>query len=192
MPAACSEVGLIYDFAIGTLSGAQARTFSAHLATCAACSRELDRLRTALTGLAGWPSDVLARADSRGAQLIEQSGRSQGESDARRSFARRTAWSDVAPGIACRLLAVDPATGRTSMLVRLAPGVDYPAHRHAGVEELHLLHGELIIDDRTLQAGEYYSAAPGTVDSRVWSRTGCMCVLITSLNDELIEPAAGH
>ena len=29
------------------------------------------------------------------------------------------------------------------MLVRLAPGTDYPPHRHAGVEELHLLDGEI-------------------------------------------------
>ena len=29
------------------------------------------------------------------------------------------------------------------MLVRLAPGAAYPPHRHAGVEELHLLEGEL-------------------------------------------------
>jgi hypothetical protein len=36
------------------------------------------------------------------------------------------------------------------MLVRLDPGTDYPGHRHAGVEELHLLHGILKIDERTL------------------------------------------
>jgi quercetin dioxygenase-like cupin family protein len=34
------------------------------------------------------------------------------------------------------------------VLVRLAPGGEYPPHTHAGVEERHLLDGELWIDDR--------------------------------------------
>jgi DNA-directed RNA polymerase specialized sigma24 family protein len=94
-------------------------------------------------------------------------------------------WNEVAPGISCKLLATDPENHRVSMLVRLAPGTDYPPHRHAGVEELHLLHGELVIDDRKLYPGDYNRAGPGTVDSRVWSETGCTCVLITSTRDEL-------
>jgi anti-sigma factor ChrR (cupin superfamily) len=76
------------------------------------------------------------------------------------------------------------------MLVRLTPGGDYPPHSHAGMEELHLLHGELWIDDRKLVPGDYNRALPGTADRRVWSETGCTCVLITSTQDELSPPAA--
>jgi len=72
-----------------------------------------------------------------------------------------------------------------SMLVRLAPRTDYPPHRHAGVE-LHLLQGELMIGDRKLYPGDYHQAETGTVDLRVWSETGCTCVLITSLHDALL------
>jgi DNA-directed RNA polymerase specialized sigma24 family protein len=92
-------------------------------------------------------------------------------------------WEEVAPGISCKLLATDTEQARVSMLVRLAPGVDYPPHAHAGVEELHLLHGELWIDDRKLYPGDYNRAEPGTFDKRVWSETGCTCVLITSTRD---------
>ena len=92
-------------------------------------------------------------------------------------------WKEVAPGISCKLLATDTETDRVSMLVRLAPGVDYPPHRHAGVEELHLLHGELWINDRKLCPGDYNRAEPGTADKRVWSETGCTCVLVTSTRD---------
>src|SRR5258707_11731107 len=60
-----------------------------------------------------------------------------------------------------------------SMLVRLTPGASYPAHTHAGVEELHLLDGELWIDGRKLVPGDYNYGAPGTGDERVWSETGC-------------------
>lgn len=92
-------------------------------------------------------------------------------------------WEEVAPGISCKLLATDSERRRVSMLVRLAPGTDYPPHTHAGVEELHLLDGELLIDDRLLYPGDYNRAEPGTADKRVWSQTGCTCVLITSMQD---------
>lgn len=94
-------------------------------------------------------------------------------------------WQDVAPGISVKLLATDSDRHRVSMLVRLVPGGEYPAHTHAGVEELHLLDGELWIDDRKLYPGDYNRAEPGTGDKRVWSETGCTCVLITSTKDLL-------
>jgi anti-sigma factor ChrR (cupin superfamily) len=71
------------------------------------------------------------------------------------------------------------------MLVRLAQNASYPGHAHADVEELHLLSGELWIDERKLFPGDYYKAAPGTGDERVWSETGCTCVLLTSTKDVL-------
>src|SRR5918994_1528691 len=95
-------------------------------------------------------------------------------------------WSEVAPGISCQLLATDTARDVVSMLVRLAPGTDYPPHRHAGVEELHLLDGELMIDDKKLYPGDYIRAEADTLDMRVWTRTGCTCVLITSIRDVLL------
>jgi anti-sigma factor ChrR (cupin superfamily) len=95
-------------------------------------------------------------------------------------------WEEVAEGISCKLLSVDAETNRVTMLVRLAPGTDYPPHRHAGVEELYLVHGELMIDDKTLYAGDFIRAEAGSVDHRVWSVTGCTCVLITSTKDAIL------
>jgi anti-sigma factor ChrR (cupin superfamily) len=91
----------------------------------------------------------------------------------------------VAPGISCNLLATDAEKDRVSMLVRLAPGAAYPPHRHSGVEELYLLDGKLMIDDKTLYPGDYNRAEPGTGDQHVWSDTGCTCVLLTSTRDVL-------
>ena len=72
------------------------------------------------------------------------------------------------------------------MLVRLAPGARYPAHTHTGVEELHLLHGELWIDERKLVPGDYNYGAPGASHQRVSSKTGCTCILITSTEDTML------
>ena len=94
-------------------------------------------------------------------------------------------WDEVSPGIFCKLLANDTERKRVSMLVRLLPNVEYPPHTHAGIEELHLLEGELWIDDRKLHPGDYNRAEAPTGDKRVWSETGCMCVLITSTEDRL-------
>ena len=94
-------------------------------------------------------------------------------------------WEEVAPGIFCKLLANDVERHRVSMLVRLLPNVEYPAHTHAGFEELHLLEGELWIDDRKLHPGDYNYAEAPSGDKRVWSETGCTCVLITSTRDVL-------
>ena len=94
-------------------------------------------------------------------------------------------WEAVAPGISCNLLATDAEKDRVSMLVRLAPGAAYPPHRHSGVEELYLLDGKLMIDDKTLYPGDYNRAEPGTGDQHVWSETGCTCVLLTSTRDVL-------
>jgi hypothetical protein len=69
-----------------------------------------------------------------------------------------------APGIECKLLATDAERHRVSMLVRLAPGARYPAHTHAGVEELHLLDGQLWIDERKLFPGLQLRSA------RCWRR----------------------
>jgi len=95
------------------------------------------------------------------------------------------AWKEVSPGIACKILSTDPQRDRVSMLVRLRPQVDYPPHMHVGVEELHLLQGELTINDRTLHPGDHHRADPGTSDTRIRSETGCACVLITSPHDVL-------
>ena len=94
-------------------------------------------------------------------------------------------WEDVAPGISVKLLATDTARKRVSMLVRLQPNAAYPAHTHAGVEELQLLDGELWIDERKLLPGAYNRAEAGTGDQKVWSETGCTCVLVTSTEDIL-------
>ena len=94
-------------------------------------------------------------------------------------------WQEVAPGIFCQLLATDTQRQRVSMLVRLLPGIMYPPHTHAGREQLHLLHGELWIEDRKLHAGDYHRAEAHTREQRVWSSTGCTCALHTSTLDTL-------
>lgn len=50
-----------------------------------------------------------------------------------------------------------------------------------------MLHGELIIDDMLLHPGDYIHAEGGSEDHRVYSETGCTCVLMTSTDDAILK-----
>jgi hypothetical protein len=169
------------------LSLSEQRIAKAHFDDCAHCQRELESLRPVVNRLVAWPTDVLrppASLQARLAQRIaEETGRPPVPPPLRQWS--EPEWEEVAPGIECKLLATDAERQRVSMLVRLAPGASYPPHTHAGVEELHLLAGELWIDERKLLPGDYNYGPPGASDERVWSETGCTCVLVTSTKDAL-------
>jgi anti-sigma factor ChrR (cupin superfamily) len=159
----------------------------AHLSSCWQCRRELALLRPVVDSFVSWPTDVLrpsASLQGRLAQRIAEETGGDPVLPVERQWSEQE-WEKVAPGISCKLLATDTEKHVVSMLVRLAPGGEYPPHTHAGVEELHLLDGELWIDDRKLHPGDYNRGEPGTGDKRVWSETGCTCVLITSTKDVL-------
>jgi anti-sigma factor ChrR (cupin superfamily) len=159
----------------------------AHMASCPDCQLELESMRPVIDRFVAWPTDVLRPTTSVQVRLARRIAGETGKEPVLPSVPQwsEPEWEPVAPGIECKLLATDTERHRVSMLVRLAPGASYPAHTHAGVEELHLLGGELWIDARKLFPGDYNYGAPGAGDQHVWSETGCTCVLITSTRDVL-------
>ena len=178
---------LVVLHAVHALPAPEAAVVEAHLAACESCRHELARLQPIVDAFVSWPTDVLRPASSIWDRLARRIAADTGREPAAPTSPSwaEPEWEDVAPGISCKLLATDADTHRVSMLVRLAPGTAYPPHEHAGVEELYLLDGELLIDDRTLHPGDYNRAEPGSADQRVWSETGCTCVLLTSTRDRL-------
>jgi ChrR Cupin-like domain len=169
------------------LSTSKDFVMQAHIGSCAECQHELESLRSVVNQFVSWPTDVLRPTASLQMRLALRIAEETGEQPVLPPAWQwvEPEWEQVAPGIECKLLATDTERQRVSMLVRLAPGANYPAHTHAGVEELHLLDGELWIDERKLFPGDYNYGAPGANDERVWSETGCTCVLITSSKDIL-------
>jgi anti-sigma factor ChrR (cupin superfamily) len=184
----CKETETTCAYALQALPADEAEAAEVHIASCPACARELASLRRVIDTFVSWPADVLRperRLQSRLAlRIAAETGRTPVWPPTAPQWTEPE-WEDVAPGIACKLLATDAGRNRVSMLVRLAPGASYPPHTHAGVEELHLLNGELWIDERKLFPGDYNYGAPGAGDQRVFSETGCTCVLITSTKDIL-------
>jgi quercetin dioxygenase-like cupin family protein len=178
----------VFLYALQALPAGEMALVRGRLATCEDCRHELEALRPTIDSLAAWPTDVLRPSPSVWERLAGRIAAETGQEPVLSSPPpwAEAEWKQAAPGIFCKLLATDTENNRVTMLVRLAPGTDYPPHRHAGVEELHLLHGELMIEDRKLYPGDYNRAAPGSVDQRVWSETGCTCVLITSYHDVIL------
>jgi anti-sigma factor RsiW len=184
-PNNCETTELTCAYALQALPASEIAAAEAHIASCPDCQRELESLRPVINQFVSWPTDVLRPTTSLQGRLALRIERPPVLPPAQRWS--EPEWEQVAPGIECKLLATDAKRHRVSMLVRLAPGASYPAHTHAAVEELHLLDGELWIDERKLFPGDYNYGAPGAGDGRVWSETGCTCVLVTSTKDELLR-----
>jgi anti-sigma factor ChrR (cupin superfamily) len=178
----------LHLFAVHALPSDEAVAIEAHASTCAECQRELSALGVVVERLRHWPSAVLPAPTPLWDRLAQRITAGTGHEPAPVARTERDAeppWEEAGPGIEYKMLATDAATQRVSLLVRLAPGAAYPPHRHAGLEELYLLDGELWIEERKLVPGDYNRAEPGTADQRVWSETGCTCVLLTSAQDLL-------
>lgn len=137
-------------------------------------------MRPIVRSFVGWSTDVLRPAESLWGRLAKRITSEAGTQPfvPPSEVPTKPDWEQEAPGIHVKhvkVLARNAEIDSVSMLVRLDPGTDYPAHRHAGTEDLHLLHGILKVDDRTLYPGDFIHSEAGSVDRRVWSETGCTC-----------------
>ncbi len=195
--------------ALGALSPGEARDYADHLAGCALCRDDVDALSGVVTALGALapavepPRDLKERLFRRVHEL---------EASASEAFHRRAVrqvwkqwpaeagaaavvtvpaagagWESTdVPGIDVRRLFVDPAADRVTMLVRMAPGTSYPAHRHGGVEECFVIEGELKVGDDVLHAGDYQRCDLRSVHVVQSTDTGCLLFIVSSMHDELL------
>jgi quercetin dioxygenase-like cupin family protein len=181
------HLDLLFLFALRALPASETASVEAQISSCEDCRQELETLRPIVRSFAGWSTDVLRPAESLWARLATRIATDVASEPfvAPLDAPVKPEWEEAAPGIHVKILAKNAENDSVSMLVRLDPGTDYPGHRHAGVEELHLLHGILKVDDRTLYPGDFIHSEANSVDHRVWSETGCTCFLMTSTQDSL-------
>jgi hypothetical protein len=182
----CEKAELTCAHLLQALSPSDVLAVQTHIALCVYCQRELESLRPVVDRFVSWSSDMLRPTMSLQAQLARRIAAETGKPPVTPPAPQwsEPEWEEIAPGIECKLLAADTERYRASMLLRLAPGASYPAQTHGDmmhgdIRELHLLDGELWIGELRLVAGDYNYGARGTGDERVWSETGCTCVLIS-------------
>jgi hypothetical protein len=93
---------------------------------------------------------------------------------------------DRVPGVEIALLHIEPIKREVVALLRAEAGVCYPTHRHAGVEEIYMLSGDLVIGENVYGAGDYIRSNRGSLHAPE-TRTGCIFLVRTSLSDEYLS-----
>ena len=183
------HLDLVFLCALDALPSTEMKMAEAQISVCEECRREMETLRPVIHSFVCWPTDILRPAELLWGRLADRIAQEAGQQPflPPRQVPPNPEWQQAAPGVDVKLLAVDSENDRVSMLVRLAPGCKYPPHRHAGAEELYLLQGELMIDDKMLYPGDYIRAEADTLDHVVWSEAGCTCLLLTSIQDEILS-----
>lgn len=96
-------------------------------------------------------------------------------------------WEPTAAlGVEVKKLFVDEKRKYATMLVRMAVGTAYPGHRHAGFEECYVLQGDLHVGDIVLHPGDYQRAEGGSIHGVQKTKHGCLLLIVSSLEDELL------
>jgi quercetin dioxygenase-like cupin family protein len=96
-----------------------------------------------------------------------------------------------ATGVEYKVLRRHEEHGGSTLLLRFAPGADYPAHRHPAGEEYFVLSGTLSDGARTYRTGDYLYYAPGSVH-RPTSRDGCTVLVVLPARVEMVGSDAGE
>jgi quercetin dioxygenase-like cupin family protein len=189
----------------GALDPEDARRFDAEAAQRPALRAECDALRRTADALAAATPEAEPAPEVRARLMARITGTPPAQATAPAQpwkswteTAHRTANGVVRsddtgfeptayPGIEVRRLFVDRAAGRTTMMVRMAPGTSYPAHRHGGFEECFVLEGTLHVGESVLmRRGDYQAQTEDSVHPVQWTDDGCVLLISSSLSDEFV------
>ncbi|MBA7625109.1 hypothetical protein ES703_32531 [subsurface metagenome] len=170
------------EYVLGLLRGKAWQKFSARLETDDRLRASVAFWQEALSGIdradhageappSGLFDSILARIDDEGLQLPG--------THTRRAVAAH--WREIAPGVTSRVLHVDRANNRQSLLIRMAPGAVYHSHTHDADEEAFIVEGDLSFGELHLGPGDYHIAAAATRHPPGRTAGGCVVHVVTSL-----------
>ena len=171
------------EYALGLLRGEARAKFDARLESDEGLRASVAHWQQIFAGLdaagqggddtppAGMFDRILARVDAEGMQLPgTRTRRAEGAS-----------WVGIGPGLVARVLHVDRANNRQSLLIRMSPGAIYKAHAHDIEETTFVVEGDLAFGDLKLAAGDYHIAARETRHPAGRTVGGCVVLVTTSL-----------
>lgn len=173
-------------YALDSMQAGEAARFEEHLGSCAACREELVRLKPVVADLllAGPQSDPPPGLKQRVLQRARQ------RRLALRPVARRIWHESDEPGVEISQLRSDVASGRHTLLIRMAAGASIRTHRHPGTEECFVVDGDLHDGDLVLGAGDYVCHDGGSVHS-ISTRNGCLLYVTTASPDRQVPSHPG-
>jgi hypothetical protein len=89
-------------------------------------------------------------------------------------------------GVMVGTLYINRTRREIACFVRAEAGVQFPYHLHAGNEEIVVLEGDLVIDDKVYTSGESILSTSGSAHKPKTSN-GCLLFLLTSLDDQILH-----
>ncbi|MBI4482288.1 MAG: cupin domain-containing protein [Acidobacteria bacterium] len=99
--------------------------------------------------------------------------------------ARQMEWQPSKhANVVFKTLRFDRASGSGTVLLRMAPGAEYPVHRHAGSEEVYVLEGEMTIEGTRYGPGMYLYSPPSSVHG---ARTEQGCTFLAFFTGKVEE-----
>lgn len=178
-----SDDVLSAEYVLGLLRGEACAEVSARLETDERVRASVAFWQTALAGVdvaeeaseappSGLFDSILARIDAEGLQLPGTHTRRAGAAS----------WREISPGVMSRVLHVDRANNRQSLLIRMAPGAVYHSHSHDADEEAFIVEGDLSFGELELGPGDYHIAAAATRHPPGRTVGGCVVHVVTSLS----------
>jgi anti-sigma factor ChrR (cupin superfamily) len=88
-----------------------------------------------------------------------------------------------APGVEMRSLFRDKATGRSTVLVRMQPGVKFPAHFHHDDEQCLVLEGDIGWGELVYRKGDFVVMGRATTHPEIQTTEGNLLLLVTGKNE---------
>jgi anti-sigma factor ChrR (cupin superfamily) len=205
-----------HSFVLGILAPGEEAGFSEHLLEgCGGCGRELEEARREVADLdhalahrseASSPARAvraravaeLAAAPARKTPFSSLFGSTERGSGTPRVpsslpgvslvLDSEEGWLETpCPGVSFKTLFEDRERRYATALVRMAPGSSYPSHRHAGVEECFVIAGEVSLADHDFRPGDYLVSEAGSTHPPHTTREGCVLLIVSSQDDELLE-----
>jgi hypothetical protein len=182
---ATSPCELASLYSIGALDESESALFEAHLLDgCAFCDAEL-AASNAVVDMLGFSAEPVSPPSALRERLLLETA--QPAPDLFQDLVTGGDWRphEIA-GVATRTLHYDRESRTIVMLVRAGAGAVYPTHRHAAVEEMLMLYGDLAFRENRYFGGDYIRSEPGSVHQTGRTENGCMFLIRTSVDDEAL------
>jgi len=101
-------------------------------------------------------------------------------------YAGSADWFDTGlPGIRAKVLALDKGRAQATLLIRAEAGAVYPSHTHHAPEECYVVRGSIVIDGRTLHAGDFHHADADSDHGEITTVGGAEVLIVGAIEDYL-------
>lgn len=166
------------EYVLGTLQGAERERFEGQLRTDSQAMRAVAEWQERLLPLSE-PAEQVAPPNGVWKSIKQSIALENWQDKAVTVRAEEGEWLPHSPGIAFKLLHLDPEAGIQSYLLRLDPGAEVEPHDHLADEECLMLSGDVTFgdDELTLRAGDYHMIPKGVWHSRAHSAAGCLAFI---------------